>query len=483
MKLKYIVLGLTVALASMFAGCDSVIDIEPEFVLDGSQRFNSLDDYEFSLTGTYAQFRSSAYYGNASGPAGAFSTLPDMMSDNLTETGESLANFNQLVNFDYAADNDAIEGLWTAAYRIIAQANITLRGIDEFATENPGQYNRIKGQALAIRAYVHFDLLRYFGDDLALNSTTLGVPYKTEFNLDNIARPTVAETWEGIFTDLNEAKTLLSDTDETINSSSNFSLRANIDPITVEAILARAYLYSGQNQQAIAAATIVINQVPLVSRANFPAIWRDENIGSAELIWSVPFNSGEGTPAANVYFASGNRSSFRPSTEVLGEYDQANDIRYSTYFRINNNRTIVSKFIGKGSLSDGIVNWKVIRVSEMYLIRAEAYTNISGNTANALRDLNTLRSARITGYVPAVLAGQALVDAIALERRKELFVEGHRFFDVKRTTRNLVRSDCGTNFTTCSLTAGNRAWAWPIPIGEIIANDLISDADQNPGYN
>jgi hypothetical protein len=79
--------------------------------------------------------------------------------------------------------------------------------------------------------------------------------------------------------------------------------------------------------------------------------------------------------------------------------------------------------------------------------------------------------------------GQALVDAIELERRKELFVEGHRFFDVKRTTRNLVRSDCGSSFTTCSLVAGNRAWVWPIPIGEIIANDLINDADQNPGYN
>jgi hypothetical protein len=483
MKLKYILVGLTVTVASMFIACNSVIDIEPEFVLDGSQRFNNLDDYEFSLIGTYAQFRSSAYYGNASGPAGGFSTLPDMMSDNLTETGESLANFRQLVNFDYASDNGAIEGLWTAAYRIIAQANITLRGIDEFASENPGQYNRIKGQALAIRAYVHFDLLRYFADDLALNSTTLGVPYKTEFNLDNIARPTVAATWEGIFTDLNEAKTLLSDTDVSINSSGNFSLRANIDPITVDAILARAYLYSKQYQLAIIATTSVIDQVPLASRANFPAIWRDENIGRTELIWSIPFNSGEGTPAANVYFASGNRSSFRPSTEVLNEYDQANDIRYDAYFRINGSRTVVSKFLGKGNLSDGIVNWKVIRVSEMYLIRAEAYTNLSGNTTNALRDLNTLRAARISGYVPVTLAGQALVDAIELERRKELFVEGHRFFDVKRTTRNLVRSDCGSNFTTCSLVAGNRAWVWPIPIGEIIANDLINDADQNPGYN
>lgn len=482
MKFKYIILSLAMVSASMLISCNDVIDIEPEFVLDGTQRFKSLDDYEFSLIGTYAQFRSTAYYGNASGPAGGFSTMPDMMSDNLTETGESLANFRQLVNWDYASDNGAIEGLWTAAYRIIAQANVTLRGIDEFASENPGQYNRIKGQALAIRAYVHFDLLRYFADDLGVNSTTLGVPYKTEFNQDNIARPTVAQTWQGIFADLADARALLGDVDRTVNSSGNFSLRANIDLITVDAILARAYLYSRQYDQAVTAATSVINQVPLAPRQSFGAIWRDENIGSNELIWSIPFNSGEGTPAANVYFASGNRSSFRPSSEVYGQYDQVNDIRFASYFQRVGNRDVVSKYLGKGNLRDGIVNWKVIRVSEMYLIRAEAYTNIPGNDLNALADLNSLRTARIAGYVPAVLVGQGLRDAIELERRKELFVEGHRFFDVKRTDRNLVRSDCGTNFTSCSLVSGNRAWVWPIPIGEIIANDLINDEDQNPGY-
>jgi starch-binding outer membrane protein, SusD/RagB family len=481
MKFKYIILSLGIAASSIIASCDSLIDIEPEFVLDGSQRFNSLDDYEFSLIGTYAQFRSTAYFGNASGPAGAFSTLPDMMSDNLTETGESLANFRQLVNWDYAADNGAIEGLWTAAYRIIAQANITLRGIDAFANDNPGQYNRIKGQALAIRAYVHFDLLRYFADDLSINSTTLGVPYKTVFNQDDIARPTVAQTWQGIFSDLSEAKTLLGNVDRAVNGSANFSLRANIDAITIDAILARAYLYSGQHELAVAAATAVIDRVPLAPRASFGAIWRDENIGSTELIWSVPFNSGEGTPAANVYFASGNRSSFRPSNEVFLQYDRENDIRFSSYFRRIGTRDVVSKFLGKGNLTDGIVNWKVIRVSELYLIRAEANA-VLGNATAALADLNALRASRIAGYVPVELAGQLLLDAIDMERRKELIVEGHRFFDVKRTTRDLMRTDCGTNFTACSLVIGNRAWVWPIPIGEIIANSLINQEHQNPGY-
>ena len=482
MNLKHIILGFAIAGSAMIAGCSSVIDIEPEFVLDGSQRFKSLDDFEFSLTGTYAFFRSPSYFGNASGPAAAFSTMPDMMSDNLTETQESLANYRQLVNWDYAADNGAIEGLWTAAYRIIAQANITLRDLDAFADEDPGRYNRIKGQALAIRAYVHFDLLRYFATNLSRSSTALGIPYKSSFDTDNIARLTVAQSWDGIFADLAEAKTLLEDTDKTINASANYTNRSNIDAITIDAILARAYLYSGQYSEAAAAASSVIEAVPLASRAAFQGIWRDENIGRSEVIWSIPFNAGEGTPGTNVYFPNGNRSSFRPSLEVLGQFNPAEDVRYTSYFQTVGNRLVVSKYLGKGNLRDGIVNFKVIRVAEMYLIRAEAKANQSGGDVDALTDLNTLRLARINGYLPVILTGANLKSAIAEERRKELFVEGHRFFDLKRTDRALVRSDCGTAFTSCALAPNNRAWAWPIPINEISTNDLINQEDQNPGY-
>lgn len=481
MKFRYIIASLAFSAASLMTSCDNVIDIEPEFVLDGSQRFRNLDDFEYSLTGTYAQFRSTSYFGNTSGPAGAYSTLPDMMSDDLTETGESLANFRQLVNFDYAADNGQIEGTWTAAYRIIAQANVTLRNIDQFAQENPGRYNRIKGQALAIRAYVHFDLLRYFATDLSRNSTALGVPYKTVFNTESVARPTVRENWDAIFADLNEAKTLLASVDRAINPAANFSNRANIDGITVDAILARAYLYAGLNAEAVTAASSVISRVPLANRAAFPLIWRDENVGASEVIWSIPFNAGEGTPATNVYFPAGNRNSFRISNEVLNQYDRVNDVRFGSYLQQVGARLVLAKYLGKGNLRDGIVNWKAFRVSEMYLIRAEARANL-GQEVDALADLNTLRAARIANHTALAVQGTALKTAIENERRLELFVEGHRFFDLKRTSRTLDRTDCGTNFTTCSLAPTNRAWAWPIPINEITANPLINQEHQNPGY-
>jgi hypothetical protein len=114
----------------------------------------------------------------------------------------------------------------------------------------------------------------------------------------------------------------------------------------------------------------------------------------------------------------------------------------------------------------------------MYLIRAEAYARLGGvNEISGLNDLNTLRTARISGYVPVILTGAPLLQAIADERRKELTGEGHRFFDLKRTTRTINRTTNCTNF--CTLSSSDREWALPIPQSEMLANPNMV---QNTGY-
>ncbi len=120
---------------------------------------------------------------------------------------------------------------------------------------------------------------------------------------------------------------------------------------------------------------------------------------------------------------------------------------------------MVTKYLGKGTARDGAVNFKAFRTAEMYLIRAEANAR-SGNGA-------------------AALSGAALLDAIANERRRELFVEGHRWFDLKRTTRTIARQGCRPPATACNLAANNFRWTWPIPNNEILAN---SNVTQNNGY-
>ena len=118
----------------------------------------------------------------------------------------------------------------------------------------------------------------------------------------------------------------------------------------------------------------------------------------------------------------------------------------------------------------------------MYLIRAEARAMLGGaKEVLGLMDLNDLRAARIIGYVPVVITGSALIDEIALERRKELLGEGHRWFDLKRTTRTINRTDAVLTSAKKVLASTAREWVWPIPQGEIDANATIKP-QQTAGY-
>jgi hypothetical protein len=135
---------------------------------------------------------------------------------------------------------------------------------------------------------------------------------------------------------------------------------------------------------------------------------------------------------------------------------------------------VVSKYIGKEGRTDGIVDFKAFRTGEMYLIRAEAYS-LTGDDILALADLNTLRTTR--NAAAGGESGAALLGAIFTERRKELFMEGHRFFDLKRTTRTINRTTNCQNF--CTLAPNAREWNMPIPQSEMDANTSMV---QNPGY-
>ena len=478
-KLKYIasfVLG-----ALLLSSCSKEIDVNPTYTLNGEDRFKTISDYEFALTGAYSLFLSNSYYGSTGG-ANAFVALPDMMSDNLYEGPESLANYTEFANWYYTADNGTVEDIWLDAYSVIRQANLTLRGIDNLAAQNQGAVNRIKGQALAIRALAHFDLLRYFGEDYDRNSTKLGVPYVDKYDIEQKpARLTVKGTWDRIEADLKQARDLMDQGDKVIQSTSSTlaNARGLIDQMVVNAILARMYNYSGVWDKAIEYATLVINQRPLATPAEYPQIWKDQT--TKEVVWSVKFQAFNSDIGGNVYYAVGNRASYRPTPGLLANYNPATDVRYPSFFasiaRRGTNRLVASKYIGREGRTDGIVDFKAFRTSEMYLIRAEAYSRL-GQDALALQDLNTLRQAR--NLAPGSETGAALLDAIFVERRRELFMEGQRFFDLKRTTRHIVRTyTISGNTFTDELTPDAREWALPIPQSEIQSNPAIV---QNTGY-
>jgi hypothetical protein len=173
------------------------------------------------------------------------------------------------------------------------------------------------------------------------------------------------------------------------------------------------------------------------------------------------------------------------SFKLIAAFNTVNDLRYPAYIKFDATRTgtksqyLVNKYVGGTSTAPGLVDVKLFRTGEMYLIRAEARAESTGDAA---ADLNALRSARITGYTAATFADKAtLVDAIFAERFKELAFEGHRFFDLKR--RNLpvqrLAADAVNASGAVTLNPTQAQYNFPIPALEISVN---KNTVQNPNY-
>lgn len=485
---------------TLVQGCSKkeVIELTPEYVLDAITNPSSMKQVEEVLIGAYGSLRAADYYGSGSGTGAGWALMPDVMSDNLYEvSAETLANSRAMADFIFNSSTGQINSLYSAPYSTIAHANIILRDVDKFTTAvNQGESNRIKGQAYALRAMAHFDLLRYFSPKYDRASTTdLAVAYVKEFTVSTSVKPARAtnkDFYDNIFADINQAITLLGNVDKEVNPAS-LPTRPYMDRNAAYALQARVNLYAGNWADAATAATNALNGRPLATtQAAFTGMYKQTDKG--ELIFNVQFEAGQSSPSFLVFFATSNRSYFRPGPDIAvlagnSGLIQSNDLRYQAYFtNVPNTSGVaglaVTKYRGKNTLIDGTANFPVFRSGEMYLIRAEANARLGGvNEVAALTDLNTLRAARISGYTPVVLTGAALVNAIADERRREMFGEGHRFFDLKRTTRLLQRgAPCGTSISasgTCTLASTAREWALPIPEVVIGANGNLV---QNPGY-
>lgn len=476
-------------------GCkeEDIIELQPEFALDAVNNPSTIAQVEQVLDGAYANFRAADYYGSGSGTGGGAAMMPDVLSDNLYETTQTLANSRAMADWTYQQNTGQINAIYNAMYKVISVANIVLRDVDKFATPaNQKRINRIKGQALTIRALAHFDLFRYFANNYDRNSTTtLALYYNKTFTVSAEEKPSRVSNkvyYDELFADMTAAEPLLSDVDAPINPSSLVT-RPRLSITALHVLRARVSLYAGLWTEAIASATKGLATAPaLVSnQTTFSGMYNGSAAG--ESIWNVQFDAGQSGPTFLVFFATNNRSYFRPALEVATVAGttgliRPNDIRYSAYFTPIGGGLALTKYKGKGTVSDGNSNFLAMKTGELYLIRAEAYGR-NNQDALGMADLNALRTARIANYVPEVLTGAALQTAVADERRRELIGEGHRFFDLKRTTRTINRgSTCGNIALSpagkCTLAPTAREWTFPIPEAVTNANPNMV---QNPGWN
>jgi hypothetical protein len=454
-KMKF--LSLIIALSLAFTACNDAIDIDPKDEIVESNALTSVSDIEDAVIGVYAAISGT--------------NLVSWNSRFTDNTRKGVGNRGQGVQVHTWSINSSttdVAAIWNNMYLVNNRLNRILSVIDGIPTNGDADIKllkQLKGELLVIRAMTHFDLARYFSPSYTTESS-LSVPYiDYPVVLEQPARNTMGEVYTKIEADLTSAASLLSGT-----TNDNFFVTADVIP----ALRARVALYKKDNIAAITNATTVISRFNLSLINDFENIWTDGS--EAEVIFKLKRNPGEG--AIGTLFTDSNGDIFfSPSDELVSLYDAA-DKRKEVYFSPNLQE--VFKYRGTASNS-GLNDIKLFRVSEQYLIRAEAYAQ-ENDLIKAAADYNKLRKNRIDSYVDETFASKTdALDKIALERRRELAFEGHHFFDLKRNSLPVDRwtVDSAPNPNSQNLSATDFKFTLPIPQAEIFANDNMV---QNDGY-
>lgn len=481
MKYSKIIISSALA-ATLFTSCKKLLDIEDQDFIGGDVALQTVENNEQSVIGAYAAMQQE------------MQILFNAVVSDEVRVGE-FYNSATVHEWQYTSTDITIRDNFTASdpfYRVIDRANRVLQAVDNADSTRVGDNTlrtRLKAEAQFIRAWSHFELYRFYSNTADPNA--LAMVYRKVPSLQPAARITVQEYFTELKADMNAAKPNLPNT--LTRPAINRATRT-----AVSGLQARVALYLREWADANTFATEYINAKPLATPAQFAQIWTDQS--DAELAFVLDRTNQVGGRIGNLFRATSASASnigtvtWLPSNKLLGSYDQTNDIRYAAYFRtepllaaVNRPSTLIKKYEGNvtypagyGNPDENVADAKVFRTGEMYLIRAEARAELN-DLVGAAADLNALRAARITGYVPEVFANKdAIITAVINERYKELAYEGHRFFDLRR--RNLpvqrLASDA-PNAQAQTLPAGNFRFILPIPNSEIQANPLIQ---QNPGY-
>lgn len=457
-------LYLLAAITLSAASCEKYLDKSPIDTSPEDLVFSSLIGVDNAIMGTYSALATAH-----PGTIYATSLMTDeAMLPTENNTGRGVIPYR----WQHTAVTNEYTVTWQNYYDAVNRANKILEHIDEIPATDPADItlrNQYKGEALAIRAFSHFELLKNYA--VSFEASALGVPYMLESIISKPARTTVGDVITKAKADLASAKDLL---------PSAFVKNTRITKTAVSAMQAQIALYEKNWDNAITFATEVINASPLANRTQYEGIWKDQS--SAEVVWKLKRNVGEPRLGDTYFDRTQSKIIYAPSKELRDTYDQVNDIRYTaTVLAITASRFALNKYRGGDAANLNLVDLKVFRTSEMYLIRAEAYAE-KNDLVSGATSLNAVRTARITGYVATPFATKdALVTAVLNERFKELAFEGHRYFDLKRKQLPITRiaEDAINALGATNLAPSQSIYIFPIQLGEIQANENMQ---QNTGY-
>ncbi len=456
---------LFIIFAVFFASCENELNIEPKQREDASVTLSTEGGVTNVLTGAYAlAANGNAYGGRILLYADLLGVSGVLNTTDLRWRG-SFGELRQMYIKSMQSNNVIIEGTYARCYSIINASNTVIENIDK--VKDPDKQARMIGEANFLRSLAYFDLVRFFAKPYVSGqaNSQLGVVIRPnaiyDFNADlSKERSTVDEVYKVIIDGLNLAYT---------NLPEENSFYA--DKYAARALLARVYLQQGNYAGARDAANDVIENSGHSLSQTYAGAFNHET-DKEEDVFAIQITKQTGVNDAVTFYASegngGRGGDFTIRDAYLNKFSDPDDRAAFNYINEDNGRLLTSKF------TDQFGNVGIIRLAEMYLIRAEANLRagtVLGNTP--LDDINIIRARAHADDLTTVT-----IDDILLERELELGMEGFLIHDIRRTKRSIDISTNGDGSDILLFDADELVF--PIPLSETDANKKIT---QNPGYS
>lgn len=472
-----------IALTLMFqVGCNSFLDIRPEGELPGSQLLNKPEGFESALYGAYASLRTNNLYGM---------TLSHQMTEVLAQYFECYGNefVNQLNDYNYKSSivESSIDNVWADMYTNIANVNNIIISLESFSEKDFRHYNLYKGEALGLRAFMHFEILRYFTKNIQLDNSAEGIPYSKKFALEPSDFVSASKAYELVIEDLVEAEKLLAQDADLFtypkNNPDDAFIRdreTHFNLYAVQATLARVYFTMGDYPNAAIQAKKVVNsnKFELLTKSDLAEGIMKGIIYPKEAIFGIYSTTYYNTVRERFYFET-SFSSYNPRKDIKSIYEKeqrGHDYRWEGFFKTPTTSTGSLRFI---KLVDQYMiddrEWQrpaayipginMIRLPEMYYILAESLLSSSPQEAANYFD-TVLESRGLTGLQNRDEANekQLTKERITDERYKEFIGEGQTFLNMKRLNSNIIATDNSV------ISASDAIYVWPIPFDELEYN-------------
>lgn len=479
-------LKIILVLAGMISlqGCsDDMLTQTPDHVISEKLVLNSTEKLEKLLIGTYNEISRNGYLGRVLYKRAAVKGT----DFRFLETTFNPRDYEQVgYKYEESSNNSgSCEDLWRQSFKVINNLNLIIENIDN-SDGIDSEKQQIKGEALALRGMVYFDLARTFNYPWIRNgAASQGLPLKLSSTEIVIERSSLGETYDQIIVDMEASLNLLED-NSWEQGSTKYITRTGI-----MALLARVNLYQQDWGSALDYAKKVIavkGESYLMDASTY--IFNDYTSESLfELEITAQNSLGSNGLGAQFDFSDGGQGDViatKTFVDLLNTYQGDPRAEFLSEDREGTEQAFV-KYINRsegGGLS--VHNIPVIRLSEVYLIAAEAAANgAGGGDSEAMDYLNTLISKRTTDFETnkVVETGEALKDRIAEERRRELALEGHGIYDYIRRGKDINRpseehQNTGVSQNNLDIDATDARTICPIPASEIEASGM----EQTKGY-